>query len=218
MKKQLLFFMAIFFVFTSCAKDKKDVIITIHTSYGDMKVILYEETPLHKANFIKLAEKSLYDSTIFHRVIKEFMIQGGNVNEKMGTTSSETIPAEFVKTFYHHKGALSAARQGERTNPKKASSWCQFYVVHGKKFDKAELTVDRGRLSQAMSQLMRYDSHADIKDKFMALQEKNDFEAMNLLCIGLCRPCRKRIKYQIEKRYIRRSFEDIYRAGRGTSS
>lgn len=183
MKKNLLFLVASFIVLSSCAKDKKDVVITMQTSYGDMKVILYEETPLHKSNFIKLAEEGQYDSTVFHRIIKEFMIQGGNIDEKNGTSSNETIPAEIVDGLYHQKGALAAARQGDRINPEKASSWCQFYLVHGKTFSEAELTVDQRKLNQAISQLMKYESHADIRAKFMELQTQQDYEAMNQLAL-----------------------------------
>ncbi|MEP2023352.1 MAG: peptidylprolyl isomerase [Reichenbachiella sp.] len=188
MKKHILYALTSLFIFSSCAKDKKDAIITIKTSYGDMKVLLYEETPLHKANFIKLAEEGQYDSTVFHRIIKEFMIQGGNVDEKNGTQSNETIKAEIVDGFYHEKGALAAARQGDRVNPEKASSWCQFYLIHGKTFSEAELTVDQRKLNQAVSQLMQYESHADLRDQFMELQKNKDFEGMNKLaleCVGL---------------------------------
>ncbi|UXX80294.1 peptidylprolyl isomerase [Reichenbachiella carrageenanivorans] len=199
MKKHLLLALTTLIVLSSCAKDKKDAVITIKTSYGDMKVILFEETPKHKANFIKLAEEGQYDSTTFHRIIKEFMIQGGDVDAKNGTRSTKTIPAEIVEGFYHEKGALAAARQGDRVNPEKASSWCQFYLVHGKTFSEAELTVDQRELNQAIGQLMRYASHEDIKDEFAALQEKEDYEAMNQLALEYVDLAEKELNIKLKK-------------------
>ena len=139
MKSKLLILATIFAIASSCASNKKDYLITIHTAFGDMKVILYDETPLHKANFIELAESGQYDSTIWLRIIKGFMIQGGGFDIKNGSQSDKTIPAEFVEGMMHHKGALAAARQGDNVNPDKASSWCQFYIVQGKKYSLEEL-------------------------------------------------------------------------------
>jgi len=199
MKKHILFALTTLFILSSCAKDKKDVVITMKTSYGDMKIILFEETPLHKANFIKLAEDGQYDSTVFHRIIKEFMIQGGNVDEKNGTRSNETIPAEFVDGFYHEKGALAAARQGDRSNPEKASSWCQFYIVDGKKWTEAELTVDQRKLNQAIGQLMQYESQADLRDQFMELQNNQDHDGMNKLALEYVDLAEKELNIKLKK-------------------
>ena len=148
MKRQFTLAIASFIMLTSCAQEKKDHLVTIHTSMGDMKAILYDETPLHKENFLKLAKEGKYDKTIFHRIINQFMIQGGGIDQKNGTTSTETIPAEIVPKFYHEKGALAAARQGDRINPKKASSWCQFYIVHGKKYSPNELSQFQAGMNQ----------------------------------------------------------------------
>ncbi|MDX1909495.1 MAG: peptidylprolyl isomerase [Bacteroidia bacterium] len=117
---------------------KKDVVVTISTSFGEMTVILYDETPKHKANFLKLVEEGFYDSTAFHRVIQNFMIQGGDPYSKAGGTGGPvgtggpgyTVDAEFVPGITHVKGALAAARQGDQVNPKRASSGSQFYIVH----------------------------------------------------------------------------------------
>ena len=119
--------------------------VLISTSYGDIKIRLYNETPLHKANFIKLAKEGFFDSTLFHRVIPSFMIQGGDPNSKtakageplgMGSNGYR-IPAEFNPALIHKRGTLAAARDG---NPEKASSGCQFYITQGKKFTDEELT------------------------------------------------------------------------------
>jgi peptidyl-prolyl cis-trans isomerase B (cyclophilin B) len=177
---------------------KKDVLVVIHTSFGDMTAILYDETPLHKANFIKLAKEGQYDSTIFHRVIKDFMIQGGDIDAKNGTRNTETVPAEFVDKFYHTKGSLSAARQGDNVNPQKGSSWCQFYIVQGKKFSKEELTIDQEKLNQAIPKLLQYESQKDLKEQFMKLQAERDFEAMNQLALANVELCEREMNINLK--------------------
>ena len=121
--------------------------VRIKTSHGDVVIALYNETPKHKENFLKLVNESFYNNTLFHRVIKEFMIQGGDPNSKgaaAGMALGEggpgyTIEAEIQNNLYHKKGALCAARQGDNVNPEKRSSGSQFYIVTGKVFQKPEL-------------------------------------------------------------------------------
>lgn len=154
------------FMFVSCTgegKKDKDYLVTIHTNYGDMKVILYDATPKHKANFLKLAREGAYDSTVFHRVINDFMIQGGDLSDKPGVEEDAdyTIPAEFVDTLFHQKGALAAARRGDQVNPEKASSGSQFYIVQGVKYDKEALTINQQQARYYLQQLSNvpgYDS------------------------------------------------------------
>jgi peptidyl-prolyl cis-trans isomerase B (cyclophilin B) len=117
---------------------------TIVTSLGEIKIKLYDNTPLHKANFEKLVEEQAYDSVLFHRIIEGFMIQTGDLNTKPATSRTfaeegETIPAEFVPENIHKKGALAAARTGDAVNPEKRSSPTQFYIVQGRSFTDAEL-------------------------------------------------------------------------------
>jgi cyclophilin family peptidyl-prolyl cis-trans isomerase len=112
--------------------------VLIHTDLGDMKVVLYNETPKHRDNFIKLVKQGSYNGSTFHRIIKQFMIQGGGMANG-AQDPGYTVPAEFVAKYYHKKGALAAARQGDNVNPKKASSGSQFYIVQGKKYTDAEL-------------------------------------------------------------------------------
>lgn len=127
--------------------ENKGTMVIISTSYGDMKVKLYDETPQHRDNFIKLAKEGFYDGLLFHRVIQQFMIQGGDPNSKNAQPGQPlgaggpgyTVPAEFNANFIHKKGALSAARQGDQVNPKKASSGSQFYIVQGKPSSEQEL-------------------------------------------------------------------------------
>lgn len=116
----------------------EEPIFNIETSMGTIKVKLYKETPLHRDNFVKLASQKYYDNILFHRIIKNFMIQVGDPltkdpnadPAKYGTGGpGYTIPAEFIPQFTHKKGALAAARKGDKSNPEKASSGSQFYIV-----------------------------------------------------------------------------------------
>jgi cyclophilin family peptidyl-prolyl cis-trans isomerase len=119
----------------------QDCLISMETNYGAMTIRLYDETPKHRDNFIKLAEQGYFDGLLFHRVIEGFMVQGGDPNSKDARPGSRlgsggpgyTVPAEFVDEYAHIKGALAAARTGGPSNPKKASSGSQFYIVHGQK-------------------------------------------------------------------------------------
>ena len=127
---------------------EKETKLKIETSMGDIKVKLYNETPKHRDNFIKLAKDGTYNGTLFHRVIKDFMVQAGDPESKNAPKGKMlgsgdvgyTVPAEFVyPKYFHKKGALSAARQGDEVNPKKESSGCQFYIVTGKVFNDSTL-------------------------------------------------------------------------------
>ncbi len=155
MKSTLLLFLMLALGFSACAK--KDYLVTIKTSYGEIKVILYDQTPKHKENFLKLAQDGDYDSTVFHRIIKGFMIQGGDIYQKTENKGKEeyTIPAEFVDSLIHVRGALAAARNPDNINPEKASSGCQWYIVQGRIFDAAELTTDVSRMNQYVMQYLR---------------------------------------------------------------
>jgi len=184
MKRLFVLALVLVIGLTACDKNK-DYLVVIHTEYGDMKAILYEETPLHKKNFIELAKAGKYDSTKWHRVIEDFMIQGGDVNTKEGTreTEADRIPAEIVEGFRHTKGALAAARQGDQVNPRKMSSGCQFYIVDGRTFSEVELTTDQMKLNQAVSQMLRDDQYDSLRQMFTELQQKGDYEAMNQLAM-----------------------------------
>ena len=162
----------------SCDKNT-DYVVVIHTSYGDMKAILYDETPLHKANFLKLAKSGRYDSTIFHRVIENFMIQGGDINqkEKMREQESDRIPAEIIDGFYHTKGALAAARQGDNSNPDKLSSSCQFYIVHGSPWQ--VMSTNMGLLNAKLKELLKDPEYAELLKQFQDLAAKRDSKGMN---------------------------------------
>lgn len=133
--------------------------VKIETTYGEMVVKLYNETPKHRDNFLKLVKDGTYDGLLFHRVIKEFMIQGGDPNSrtaKKGQMLGDgelgyTVDAEFVPSLYHKKGALAAARQADQVNPQKASSSCQFYIVQGNRWDADRLAMVQQRMGKSFT-------------------------------------------------------------------
>jgi len=139
-----------------------DFLVTIKTDLGEMKAILYDQTPQHKENFIKLVNEGFYDSLLFHRVIQGFMIQGGDPNSKNASPEQRlgnggpgyTVPAEFVANLFHKKGALAAARLGDGQNPERASSGSQFYVVQGQIAPKEQLAYDQQMIGQALQKCM----------------------------------------------------------------
>lgn len=153
-------------------------LVEITTDFGVMVAKLYNETPQHRDNFIKLVKEGFYDSLLFHRVIKSFMIQGGDPNSKH--TDSTTmlgsgdlgykIPAEFVKQYFHKRGALSAARDN---NPERASSSCQFYIVQGKTYTLEELEriINTRNLNRKQAMLYELAKNDTIQKKIVELQE-----------------------------------------------
>jgi peptidyl-prolyl cis-trans isomerase B (cyclophilin B) len=150
----LLLVAAIFF--GSCASDKGTAKVVMETTAGTMEFLLYGETPQHRDNFIKLASESYFDSLLFHRVIKDFMIQGGDPDSKYAEAGvrlgeggpSYRLDAEFNPALLHKRGALAAAREGDMVNPKKRSSASQFYIVWGKVYTPQEIEGMSRRMSQ----------------------------------------------------------------------
>ena len=135
MKKiALVFSLALAFSTGALAQGKSNPIVLISTSMGDIKVMLYNETPLHRDNFLELAKSGKFDGSVFHRVINRFMIQGGG-SASVGTIDNRPeIPAEINAKFIHKKGALAAARTGDHVNPERKSSGSQFYIVQGQTY------------------------------------------------------------------------------------
>ncbi len=141
------------------AKPPKPKLVEFETTIGKIKVQLYDETPLHRDNFLKLVNEGFYDGLLFHRVIKDFMAQAGDPQSRecdslarLGSGSlGYTIPAEIdFPKFYHKRGALAAARLGDVANPERASSSCQFYLVQGKKYNDKELDDIAHRINLAL--------------------------------------------------------------------
>ncbi len=136
-------FLALLFSLASCSSllpqrgSRRDHLITISTPQGDMKLVLHDQTPKHKENFLKLAKEGFYNGTTFHRVIKDFMIQGGDKNSKDEDKTNDgsgnlgyTVPAEIMADLKHVRGTVAAARMGDDVNPRRESSSSQFYIVH----------------------------------------------------------------------------------------
>ena len=157
--------------------------VLIKTTVGDITIKLYNETPQHRDNFIKLVEEHYYDSILFHRVIKDFMVQAGDPDSKNAEKGAQlgaggpgyTIPAEFVYPKYFHKrGALSAARQADQVNPERNSSGSQFYIVTGKTYNKYELQDLEKQLRQKQGQGIFDRLVAQNMDSIMSMQMAGD--------------------------------------------
>jgi peptidyl-prolyl cis-trans isomerase B (cyclophilin B) len=137
--KKVFIILMISMLTASMSYSQKETMILISTDYGDITCKLYDKTPGHRDNFIKLINEGWFNGSTFHRIIENFMIQGGG--KEGGTVDvGYTIPAEFYPDYFHKKGALAAARQGDHVNPQKRSSGSQFYIVQGKKYTDSELT------------------------------------------------------------------------------
>lgn len=133
---------------------EKETIIVIKTNYGTIKAKLYNDTPLHRDNFIKLVNEGWYNNSPFHRIIKNFMIQGGQ-NSDGRLDPGYKVPAEIKSNHFHKKGALCAARQPDQVNPKKASSGSQFYIVQGQKYDDQTLDMYEDRMGKVIGAKQR---------------------------------------------------------------
>lgn len=179
-----------FIMLCLCVKSNAQTLsretVLIETPYGNMKVKLYEETPLHKANFLKLVAAKFYDSLMFHRVINSFMIQGGDPDSKYakpGDTlgngeTGYTLPAEFRPGIIHKKGRLCAARESDDINPKAESSACQFYIVMGKKrtmedLKKYEDRINKTHYTNCAREFMKTAEGKVLKQQYNRLKTEN---------------------------------------------
>ena len=162
-------------------ENEKRTLVKLETTMGNITVALYNETPKHRDNFIKLVKEGVYDSTLFHRVIKQFMIQAGDPDSKNASDTAMlgsgdvgyTIPAEFNPKFFHKKGVLAAARQGDDVNPEKASSGCQFYIVTGRKFTEPQLLGMENKINEQHEEAL-FDSLARQHMKEIYKMRKNN--------------------------------------------
>lgn len=164
--------------------------VRIKTTLGDITISLYDETPKHRDNFIKLVKEGFYNGTLFHRVIKDFMIQGGDPDSKgapkgkmLGTGGpGYTIPAEFVYPKYFHKrGALSAARLGDEVNPERESSGSQFYIVWGKVYKPQELKQMERQMEMQQQQTIFNQLAKEHRAEIMTLRRNRDREGLQQL-------------------------------------
>lgn len=172
---------------TSVKLGKKNRIVQIDTEYGAVKIKLYDETPIHRDNFIKLAHKAYFDGTLFHRVIDGFMIQGGDPDSKgakPGAMLGEggpayNLPAEFNVNLFHKKGVIAAAREGDRVNPKKESSGSQFYIAQGKIYEPKELEILVVGINKKRTNTIFENQRSLYKDELSQLQKDGKYEAFN---------------------------------------
>ena len=193
MKPLLTITLAILFgINLSIAQDKEKLVL-ISTNKGEIKIKLYNETPKHRDNFLKLVDDKFYEGVTFHRVINQFMIQGGDpLSKKTDSTGrignggpGYTLDAEIVPGLYHKKGALAAARLGDDVNPTKKSSGSQFYIVHGKTFS----TTDLDKLTEQKNNQMKQKGFTDFlqnpenkeySDRFNKIQSERDQAAFKV--------------------------------------
>lgn len=164
--------------------------VKLHTTEGDIIVKLYDDTPEHRDNFIKLVKDKYYDQVLFHRVIKNFMVQAGDPNSRTADSTamlgagdpSYTLPAEIDYPKHFHKyGALAAARQGDQVNPQKRSSGSQFYIVTGEKYDSAALDQMVKRANNMKMQEYFYELARQHMDSIRAMQQRGDKEGLDAL-------------------------------------
>lgn len=167
-----------------------DVMVDIKTSLGDIRVLLYGETPKHRDNFVKLVEEKFYEGTLFHRVINEFMIQAGDPDSKGAPAGKMLgsggpgyqIDAEIVYPRYFHKrGALAAARQGDQVNPERKSSGSQFYIVTGKAYNDSTLRQMESQMGMMAKQRIFNSLAAANKDRIMDLRRNRDQAGLQAL-------------------------------------
>lgn len=170
--------------------DNKDIIVELKTTLGDIKLLLYGDTPLHMNNFVKLVNEGFYDGLLFHRVINDFMIQGGDPNSKnapsgklLGDGSpAYKIDAEFVyPRHFHKRGALAAAREGDNVNPEKKSSSSQFYIVTGRKFSPAQLDQMQSQRLMMQKKSIFNDLTMQNRDSIMTLRRNQDLAGLQQL-------------------------------------
>ncbi len=209
--KQLLLWMAAALVLAACGSQQPadgqetknkvntnipgyDTLVVIKTPMGTMKALLYEDTPLHRRNFLKLVGEGFYDGLLFHRVIHQFMAQGGDPNSKDAAKDvvlgqggpGYDIPAEIGGFRYHKKGALAAARKGNKDNPEFMSSGSQFYIVQGKPFTEGELLnhrIDFEQLNYYFVKLLNEPGYEQVRNRYVELQNEQNGMAMEKMVI-----------------------------------
>ena len=163
--------------------------VKIQTTLGDIVVRLYDETPIHRDNFVKLVKEGYYDGTLFHRVIKDFMIQGGDPDSKdapadkmLGVGGPDyTLEAEIKDNLFHKRGALAAARQGDQVNPERRSSGSQFYIVWGQVYSEGQLSQFSKQLKMQQIQQAFNMLAASHRDEIMQMRRERNQAGLQAL-------------------------------------
>jgi cyclophilin family peptidyl-prolyl cis-trans isomerase len=169
----------------------KPVKVEMVTDHGTIRIMLYNETPLHRDNFIKLVKEHYYDSLLFHRVIRGFMIQGGDPDSKRAKQGVElgnggpsyTIPAEFNRNLFHRKGVLAAARESDLDNPSQASSGSQFYIVQGRVFPDSLLTKQETRITKmkAFNKVINKPENISLLQRYKKHTQEENFDSVKVV-------------------------------------
>ncbi len=215
-------------VLTNKAQTLSKETIIIETDYGKIKLKLYEETPKHKANFLKLVQSKFYDSLLFHRIINNFMIQGGDPDSKRAGDTAKLgdgdlnykLAAEFNPKLIHKKGVLAAARDGDDVNPNFESSACQFYIVQGKVRTKEELgnyekRINKTRYTNCARAVLKTEEGIALKKQYNRLKEESKLDSADLVNKQL----EEKIKqmYALQPEYQFSAYQtDIYTSIGGT--
>ena len=202
--------------------SEKETQVLIKTTAGDITIKLYNETPIHRDNFIKLVEEHYYDSILFHRVIREFMVQAGDPDSKTADKYAQLgagdpgydLPAEFVYPKYFHKrGALSAARKPDQANPERRSSGSQFYIVTGKKYRKYDLQDMEQQLDQQEAQSIFDRLCIQNRDSIIKLQAAGDDEGIRKLQEELVSKTEQKLKEQGKFRFTEQQVDAYMNEG-----
>lgn len=190
--KLLLSLILLIMVFTSQAQDSNRKRVKLTTEFGSMIIELYNETPQHRDNFLKLSAEGFFNDLLFHRVIQSFMIQGGDPDSRNAASGVRlgnggpgyTLPAEFDSTLIHRKGALSAARLGDQGNPQKRSSGSQFYIVQGQTIpltaiDQMEQRTNQQQINALINKYLKDPENKEVYYLMDSLQRAQNFDAVN---------------------------------------
>ncbi len=224
LKSCSIIFVVLLLFLVSCTKEYTQSIVLIQTRLGDIKVRLYNETPIHRDNFLKLVKDGTIDSTLFHRVIKDFMIQGGDPDSKYADTGQVlgeggpgyTLPAEInFPKYFHKRGALAAAREGDKVNPKKRSSGSQFYIVQGEILSDNDLIKIENKIRESNKRSIFNNVLMVYNDSLNELQRSGDESSMVNM--------QQRIMAEVNQKYSQvpefsfpDSIKDIYMSIGGT--
>lgn len=189
-----IIYMALIFLFLAftCKSKRSGVmenntVVRIETSYGNIDILLYDETPVHRDNFIKLINEEFYNNLLFHRVINNFMIQGGDPLSRDAEEDTQigsggpgyTIPAEIHNHIFHKKGALASARLGDNVNPEKESSGSQFYIVHGNVFSHLQLEEMENKINDQKKQQFASQQFRDLEREYLNNDTEPDYQVIN---------------------------------------
>ncbi len=207
------------------AKSNKDVYALVETNYGKIKIKLYNDTPLHRDNFVKAVKDGAFNEVLFHRVIKDFMIQGGDPSTMRDAAKSKefdtkydyTVDAEIVyPAHFHKKGVLAAARQADNVNPKKSSSSTQFYIVTGKVFNDSTLNMLEKQRYEKLKQEIFNRLQSENMDKIKELYRAGNREELNALRDSFIVQIEKEAPAMKDKTLFTKEQREVYKTVGGT--